>query len=1050
TLWFSDHRFPIRDARGQIVAVGTIGRNITDLKRAEEAVRRSEATLKKAQEVGHLGHWERDLATNQIWWSEETFRIFGLSPKEFTPRYEEILTHLHPQDRHLLVTAIQEAIDTCQFYAVTYRVIRPDGEVRSVYSAGEAICDAAGTPVRMFGIVQDVTEQRQREEELKTKNSQLAALHEISQQITSTLNLHEVLDMIARQTAVLLQADTGVILLLDDARQTLRIHGAYGISEEAIRDTCDRIGESIAGRVVQSGKPLIVHDLPHNPLFENPAGIEEGLLACASVPLWAGGRIIGTLDIHSKADPAAFDEGHLHLLKLFASQAAIAIENARLYEALRESEEKFRQLTDNLDDVFWLRTDDEMLYISPSYEQVWGEPCERLHAQPNSFIERIHPEDKPRFLDAFRKDVLPPHLLEDEYRLVRPDGSVRWIHVKTFPVVNDAGEVYRSAGIARDITEQKQAEEALRLSEARLRQVIDLVPHPLFARDRQGRYVLANQALAALHDASPEDVLGKTHSELYKYPAEYQQYLADDRTVFETGKPMMIPEETYTPTHGPQRILQVTKIPYVISGTDEPAVLGIAIDITARKQAEEALRESEKKYRTLFEAAKDAILVADAETGMLLDANPMAEELLGREQAEIIGLHQTALHPSYQETHARESFREDGKRTAPHPLYREFEVMHKEGYPIPVEITPSKVEIAGKMCILGIFRDVRERKQREEELQEAKEKADAANRAKSEFIANMNHELRAPLTAIKGNAEILQHDSKLTETQRDWLRAIVQSANHLMTLIEDILDLARIEAGKIAIRLKPFDLQGLLGTLKDIHSFRAHQKGLPLIFDFAPDLPVSVCGDETRLRQILLNLVGNAVKFTDQGTVVLRVKVVERTTRASESGGDVPVVTLRFEVTDTGRGISADQLDTIFDPFFQGDASNEGTGLGLTIVQRLATAMGSAVRVESAEGEGSRFWFELTLEEIASPPTSYEADATSPLIPPPQAAFEELRRFVLAGNISEIRRWVTRHQDFEAQYLPFVNRIDRLARAFEINDIKRLLQECDDSSTSEE
>jgi predicted ATPase/signal transduction histidine kinase/DNA-binding response OmpR family regulator len=253
--------------------------------------------------------------------------------------------------------------------------------------------------------------------------------------------------------------------------------------------------------------------------------------------------------------------------------------------------------------------------------------------------------------------------------------------------------------------------------------------------------------------------------------------------------------------------------------------------------------------------------------------------------------------------------------------------------------------------------------QRTAELSVAKEAAEAASRAKSEFLANMSHELRTPLNAILGYAQILQRDEHLTDAQHAGLDIIERSGEHLLTLITDILDLSKIEAGKIELQVADFDLPQFLRGLADIARIRAEQKGLAFGFTPLTALPALVSGDERRLRQVLLNLLGNGVKFTEQGAVSLKVSSQPRAPGLAH---------LIMQVEDTGVGIPAEQLEAIFSPFWQGGQSRDqvdGTGLGLTISRRLARLMGGEILVRSAPGRGSTFWVELDLPVVGATPS---------------------------------------------------------------------------------
>jgi signal transduction histidine kinase/FixJ family two-component response regulator len=248
------------------------------------------------------------------------------------------------------------------------------------------------------------------------------------------------------------------------------------------------------------------------------------------------------------------------------------------------------------------------------------------------------------------------------------------------------------------------------------------------------------------------------------------------------------------------------------------------------------------------------------------------------------------------------------------------------------------------------------------ELQAAKEAADAANHAKSEFLANMSHELRTPLNGILGYAQIFQRDKSFSPKQRDGLEIIYQCGTHLLTLINDILDLSKVEARKLELQLARFSFKEFLIGVRDICQVRAEQKEIQFHYQVLNQLPIAVEADAKRLRQVLLNLLGNAIKFTDHGSVTLTLSVIDRCHKNTTQ----PIYRIRFEITDTGVGMTPEQLEKIFLPFEQvGDQFRkaEGTGLGLAITQRILQLMGSEIQVESTYGQGSRFWFELDLPE---------------------------------------------------------------------------------------
>jgi signal transduction histidine kinase len=279
----------------------------------------------------------------------------------------------------------------------------------------------------------------------------------------------------------------------------------------------------------------------------------------------------------------------------------------------------------------------------------------------------------------------------------------------------------------------------------------------------------------------------------------------------------------------------------------------------------------------------------------------------------------------------------------------------KDGTTFPVEVRVGPIESRGQRLYLALARDVTERRAIEEALASARDQAVEASRLKSDFLANMSHEIRTPLNGILGMTGLLL-DSELSASQRDDLNTVLKSAEHLLALINDILDLARIEAGRVHVDAAPIDLEEVRHGVAGLLSAAAEEKGIEFILRIAPDTPRTVIGDGHRLRQVLVNLAGNAVKFTERGHVLLDAEPV---------GDDEAGVQVRFAVTDTGVGIPADDLLRVFEKFTQVDPSAKrrhgGTGLGLTISRQLVEAMGGRIGARSTPGVGSEFYFMLPM-----------------------------------------------------------------------------------------
>jgi PAS domain S-box-containing protein len=381
------------------------------------------------------------------------------------------------------------------------------------------------------------------------------------------------------------------------------------------------------------------------------------------------------------------------------------------------------------------------------------------------------------------------------------------------------------------------------------------------------------------------------------------------------------------------------------------ALLRRRVHLQTATMREWLVREAalKRRYRELFENANDIVFISDTE-GNLTSLNKAGERITGYTRVEAVGLSVFQLLAPEQVGAARETLKR--LLAGGESVTSEWDIVAKDGRRVAVEVSSALISQDGRMVgVQGIARDISERRRSEEELQKAKEAAEAASRAKSEFLAVMSHEIRTPMNGIIGMTD-LALDTELNPTQREYLGMVKDSADVLLTLINDILDFSRIEAGKMGLDIIEFNLHDHLANTLKTFAVRAEEKGLELAWHVQPDVPEGLLGDPTRLRQVLVNLLGNALKFTERGEVVVRVETESRT---------ADVACLHFAVTDTGIGVPPEQQRRIFDAFAQADSSTTrkfgGSGLGLAISSRLVEIMGGRIWVESAAGKGSTFHF---------------------------------------------------------------------------------------------
>ncbi|SBT11042.1 putative Histidine kinase [Candidatus Propionivibrio aalborgensis] len=603
-------------------------------------------------------------------------------------------------------------------------------------------------------------------------------------------------------------------------------------------------------------------------------------------------------------------------------------------------------------------------------------------------LDHVHPEDREQH-DSYLARLLASGPGEPAgellYRLIRPEGEERTVRVRVQVERDDSGKPVALFGILQDVTERVSEEAELKRLHSTLNALVEGSTDAIFVKDAEGRYIIGNHGLADLLGRPMAEILGADDYTLF--PAEVAaRFQADDRRVTHRGA-----TETYEETvvaGGMNIPMLTTKGPLWIEGKIK-GVFGIARDISVLKQSETALLESEERFRRAFRLIPNALTLQDGD-GVLLDCSDAFCESTGFAREEVLGRDTLQLGlwvKPEQRAAMRSVLLRDGR-------VDDFEIQlcRRDGQIRTVQLSARYLTREPEPILLTVAHDITERTLAEAEVRRLnaeleervlartselentnrlltleKHKAEAANIAKSAFLANMSHEIRTPMNAIVGMANLLRRGD-LTPQQTERLDTIDSSSRHLLSIINDILDLSKIEAGKFVLEEAPVSLTNLLGNLTSILSERVRAKGLILrvkTVTFPPNLQ----GDQTRLQQALLNYATNAIKFTETGDVTLHLSLQEE---------DAESVLVRFSVEDTGIGIAPETLSRLFGAFEQADNSTTrkygGTGLGLAITRRLAEQMGGEVGVESTPGVGSTFWFTARLKKGAEAMITPQAD----------------------------------------------------------------------------
>jgi len=513
---------------------------------------------------------------------------------------------------------------------------------------------------------------------------------------------------------------------------------------------------------------------------------------------------------------------------------------------------------------------------------------------------------------------------------------------------------------------QTKTERALQAAEIRQRAVLEHIIDGIITIDALGTVQSFNRAAEKIFGYTAAEVIGSNINRLMPdpYATEHDGYLHNYMT---TGKARIIGlgrEVAGLRKNGTTFPLELAVSEMEIDG--ERLFSGIVRDITERKAAERALQAAEIRQRAVLEHIIDGIITIDA-LGTVQSFNRAAEKIFGYTAAEVIGSNINRLMPDpYATEHDGylHNYMTTGKARII-GLGREVAGLRKNGTTFPLELAVSEMEIDGERLFSGIVRDITERKAAERALIEARNFAEDSARAKADFLANMSHEIRTPMNAVI-NLSYLALKGNLDPKTRDYLKKIESSSKNLLGIINDILDFSKIEAGKLELESIPFNLHKTLNELATIIGYRALENNIEVLFRTDPAVPVNMIGDSLRLSQVLTNLLANAIKFTQEGEVVMDVRVTER--KNDEYN-------INFSIADTGIGMSKEQQENLFTPFKQADGSISrkygGTGLGLVISRYLVSLMHGEISVASEEGKGSTFSFTVPLKHDSVPDPGY-------------------------------------------------------------------------------
>ena len=903
------------------------------LHRAKQEIRARERSLAKtnerlelAQKAARIGMWDWDIAARSVTWTPQMFELFGLDEGKVTPSFDVWRDAVHPEDLTHVESLVGQALRDRSFLSTEYRILRPDGLVRWVSALGQAFYDDQGRPLRMAGTCIDITERKKTERALAR----------------SEIRFRE---FMANSPAAAWMKDE---------------EGRFVYYNEAFRRAFDTCGEDWLGRNDFDIWPRErAEEFRKNDLEVREGGIpieviEETTDRGGPARYWLTSKF-----------PITDVDG-----TRFVAGIGVDITERKLADdALRESEEQFRVMFEtasvgmaqtDLETGRWLRVNRKMCDIT-------GYSSNELLAMDLSGI--THPEDREKSWQAFHGLVdgtSPYYRLEKRY--IRKDGAVVWVNINVTVIRSTEGRLLRTVAAIEDITDRKQTAEKLFEEQERLRVIFKTSPAGILLVSPSGTITFANEKMAEMFGSTVDELIGSTYPS-HIYP--------DERSIADRRMHQLIAGEIESLTSERHYIRKDgTGFWGYLNGRrqiDEQGrflnLVGFILDITERKEAETLLATERRRLSDIIEGTNAGTWEWNVRTG---------ETVFNERWAEIIGYTLEDISPTSIDTWLRFVHPDDLKVSrgllrrhfsGDLPYYEcEVRMQHRNGewvWVLDRGRVAIRTEEGEPLVMSGTHQDISKQKwieqslkesaatveQKNIELDSALARAVVANSAKNEFLANVSHEIRTPINGIMGMTGLLL-DTELTPDQRRYAEVVRTSGESLLAVVNDILDVSKIEAGKLDLEILDFDLQNLLDDFAATMAGRAHEKGLELLCAADPRVPVPVRGDPGRLRQILNNLAGNAVKFTHRGEVAIRV------TLSSETDDEV---LLRFSVRDTGIGIPRDKISILFRKFTQADTSTTrkygGTGLGLAISKRLAGLMGGEIGVDSVEGRGSEFWF---------------------------------------------------------------------------------------------
>ncbi len=882
-------------------------KDITERKQAEEKLGKSQEQLRDAHRLAHIGIWNWIADTDTVTWTEELYRIAGLDPMIPAPTYAEHSNIYAPESWDRLKVAVEKALETGAHYQLELELIRPDGTTRWVNAFGGATYDNHGRVTGLHGTVQDITERKKAEEDIKRRNDELLALNAIAATVNSSLDLQEILGQGLDKTLEVTGLEVGSVYLLDQKTEDLVLVTYRGASEEyADQMRTFKMGESLVGKVAQTGEPIVVDDLTRDPRVTTTLVTKEKMCSFAGIPIKSKERVQGVMNTASR-QYHPFSPGEIRLYTAIADLLAAAIENARLYEvvkkelterkqaqnALAKSEALLREAQEvahighwELDTSIMTPTWSEEIFHIFGLDPEKGEPSFEAHQKVT------HPDDWGIFNNAMTTSIAEGIPFDIEFRILLPDKTIRWMHAIGYPKKDSEGRIVSVFGTAQDITDRKLMEDVLRASEENFRRSLEDSPLGVRIVTIEGETVYANRAMLNIYGYDSIEELRTTPVKKRYTPescAEFQIRMEKrrkgDHDPFEY-------EVNIVRKNGEVRYLQVFRKEILWNG--EKQFQTIYQDITDRKRAEEELRESEERYRILTEKTIAGIyLIQD---GLFKYVNPTFCEIHGYTQDELVD----KFGPLDLVVEEEKGFLNDKiqQRLSEEKESDQFSIRirKKDGEISFLEVFSSYALYAGKPAVLGTCIDITETRKANEAIKKSREEL----RALTAYLQNIREEERIRisreihdelgqlLTGIKIDISWLK--KKLADTVKP-TDPIQTKIDFLLGLTDSVIATTR----ELSLSLRPGILDDL-GLVAAINwEMKRFQEKTGITCTFQSDMAETAIPEDhtTALFRICQECLTNIVRHAH---------ATEVNVTLTEKGGN-----LVLEIEDNGKGITTEQ-----------------------------------------------------------------------------------------------------------------------------------------------